>query len=85
MQRSQLLGGGVTAIVGAALVLGALTMTPSSAQVGDGARPDSTCNNSTACVEWTNSGTGHAFKGTAPSNDGIVGVTDTEYVPGIRP
>jgi hypothetical protein len=74
MQRYQLIGG-LTAIVGAALVMGESMVAPVRAQSGAVVRPDLTCTNSSACLEWTNNGTGHAIKGTAPSNDGIVGVT----------
>ena len=75
MQRYQLIGGGLTAIVGAALVMGEVILAPTQAQSSAVVQPDLTCTNTSACLEWTNNGTGHAIKGTAPSNDGIVGTT----------
>src|SRR5258708_4186451 len=74
MQRYQLIGG-LTAIVGAALVMGEAMLAPVRAQSSAVVLPDLTCTNTSSCLEWTNNGTGHAIKGTAPVNDGIVGVT----------
>jgi hypothetical protein len=75
MQRYQLIGGGLTAIVGAALVIGEVMLAPMRAQSSAVVQPDLTCSNSSSCLEWTNTGSGHGIKGTAPSSDGIVGVT----------
>ena len=75
MQRHQVIGAGLAASLGTALVIGGILLAPTRAQSSAVVQPNLTCTSANSCLEWTNNGSGHAIKGTAPSNDGIVGVT----------
>lgn len=85
MKQKAIIAGAIAIAAGFAVISATIATHPASASSGAyGANPNLSCGSASACLTWTNSGTGQGIAGTSSKGAGLFGATksNTTTFPG---